>query len=156
KDGTNNLRAGTDRLDRSVWVSGSGSGAAASEGSPGWMGDGTYLVARRIRIHIEGWDRNSLGGQEATSGRRRQRGAPLGRVHEHDAIDLKAKGDDGQPLVPTDAHVRLANQEANDRFILRRGYSFTDGIDPRTGQLDAGLFFLAFQVDPRQQFVPLQ
>jgi deferrochelatase/peroxidase EfeB len=52
--------------------------------------------------------------------------------------------------------VRLANQDANDIFLLRRGYSFTDGIDRRTGQLDAGLFFLAFQRDPRHQFVPLQ
>jgi deferrochelatase/peroxidase EfeB len=40
--------------------------------------------------------------------------------------------------------------------ILRRGYSFTDGMDARTGQLDAGLFFIAFQRDPRAQFVPLQ
>ena len=37
--------------------------------------------------------------------------------------------------------------------ILRRGYSFTDGIDPATGQLDAGLFFIAFQRDPHAQFV---
>ena len=33
--------------------------------------------------------------------------------------------------------------------ILRRGYSFTDGLDDRLGQLDAGLFFIAFQRDPR-------
>jgi deferrochelatase/peroxidase EfeB len=41
-------------------------------------------------------------------------------------------------------------------FLLRRGYSFTDGIDPQTGQLDAGLFFLAYQRDPRRQFIPIQ
>jgi len=52
--------------------------------------------------------------------------------------------------------VRLANQAATGMFLLRRGYSFTDGIDPQTGQLDAGLFFLAFQRDPRRQFIPLQ
>ncbi|MGZ4619649.1 MAG: deferrochelatase/peroxidase EfeB, partial [Frankiaceae bacterium] len=40
--------------------------------------------------------------------------------------------------------------------ILRRGYSYTDGIDPATGQLDAGLVFLAYQKDPQTQFVPLQ
>ena len=40
--------------------------------------------------------------------------------------------------------------------ILRRGYSFTDGIDPVTGELDAGLFFICFQRDPREQFVPVQ
>ncbi len=39
--------------------------------------------------------------------------------------------------------------------ILRRSFSFTDGADER-GQLDASLFFVCFQRDPRKQFVPLQ
>jgi deferrochelatase/peroxidase EfeB len=39
---------------------------------------------------------------------------------------------------------------------LRRGYSFADGIDPATSELDAGLFFLAFQRDPHRQFAALQ
>ena len=30
------------------------------------------------------------------------------------------------------------------------------GIDRRTDQLDAGLFFIAYQRDPRTHFVPLQ
>lgn len=39
--------------------------------------------------------------------------------------------------------------------MLRRGYSFDDGF--RTdGQLGAGLFFQAFQVDRGQVFVPIQ
>ena len=40
--------------------------------------------------------------------------------------------------------------------ILRRGYSFSDGVDPATGELDAGLFFICYQRDPRKQFIPLQ
>ena len=40
--------------------------------------------------------------------------------------------------------------------LLRRGYSFADGIDPATSELDAGLFFLAFQRDPHRQFAALQ
>jgi deferrochelatase/peroxidase EfeB len=47
--------------------------------------------------------------------------------------------------------VRLAHGTA----LLRRGYSFTDGLDARLGQLDAGLFFLAYMNDPAA-FVPLQ
>jgi deferrochelatase/peroxidase EfeB len=39
--------------------------------------------------------------------------------------------------------------------ILRRGYSFTDGMDERLGELDAGLFFVSFQRDPAA-FVTLQ
>jgi deferrochelatase/peroxidase EfeB len=39
--------------------------------------------------------------------------------------------------------------------MLRRGYNFTDGSDG-LGRLDAGLFFMAYQRDPRTQFVPVQ
>jgi deferrochelatase/peroxidase EfeB len=148
KDGTNNLRAGEANVERHVWVS--------SADGPDWMVDGSYLVARRIRMHIEVWDRSSLEDQEQTIGRTKVEGAPIGARAEHDPIDLDAKDASGQPLVPADAHVRLANQRANAIFLLRRGYSFTDGIDPQTGQLDAGLFFLAYQRDPRTQFIPLQ
>jgi deferrochelatase/peroxidase EfeB len=40
-------------------------------------------------------------------------------------------------------------------MLLRRGYSFSDGLD-RLGQLDAGLFFICFQRDPLRQFVAIQ
>jgi deferrochelatase/peroxidase EfeB len=36
---------------------------------------------------------------------------------------------------------------------LREG---VDGIVPASGELDAGLFFIAYQKDPRKQFVVLQ
>ena len=39
--------------------------------------------------------------------------------------------------------------------LLRRGYNFVDGSDG-LGRLDAGLFFLAYQRDPRKQFIPIQ
>jgi deferrochelatase/peroxidase EfeB len=57
------------------------------------------------------------------------------------------------------AHVRdraLASPEHNGgTHILRRGYSFTDGIDPQAGTLLGGLFFIAFMKNP-SQFVKLQ
>ena len=146
KDGTNNIRAEDEEaMDRYVWV---------GEG-PEWMLGGTYLVARRIRMLIEIWDRSPLLEQEQTIGRHRASGAPLGKKDEFDPVDLKAKGPDGLPMIPTDSHVRLARKNPDER-ILRRGYSFTDGMDSKTGQLDAGLFFISFQRDPQKQFVPLQ
>ena len=64
---------------------------------------------------------------------------------------------DGQPTIPVDAHVRLASAQVNDgERILRRGYSFTDGVDESLGELEAGLFFIAFQRDPEKQFVAIQ
>ncbi|MEU1593532.1 iron uptake transporter deferrochelatase/peroxidase subunit [Streptomyces sp. NPDC005708] len=141
KDGTRNI-AGTetDRLKKFVWV-GEGDG-------PGWMAGGSYLVARRIRMNIETWDRTSLQEQEDVFGRDKGEGAPVGKAKEHDAPFLKA--------MKPDAHVRLAHPDANNGItILRRGYSFTDGTDG-LGRLDAGLFFLAYQRDVRNGFIPLQ
>jgi len=142
KDGTNNIKVEDEReLARHVWV--------GPRDEPGWMHDGTSLVARRIRMLIEVWDRASLSDQEATIGRHKNNGAPLGADHEFASVEVED--------LPTDAHVRLATPSLNRGLrILRRGYSFTDGMDTRLGQLDAGLFFICFQRDPRRQFVPLQ
>ncbi|CAA9505891.1 MAG: Ferrous iron transport peroxidase EfeB [uncultured Rubrobacteraceae bacterium] len=148
KDGTNNIRAEDGgAMDRYVWV--------PAEDEPSWMAGGTYLVARRIRMLIEVWDRVSLGEQEASIGRHKYSGAPIGEEDEFDAVDLEAKDETGEPLIAPDAHVRLARQSEQEK-ILRRGYSFTDGFDAERGQLDAGLFFVSFQRDPHRQFVPLQ
>ncbi|MEU2899511.1 iron uptake transporter deferrochelatase/peroxidase subunit [Streptomyces sp. NPDC001273] len=141
KDGTRNI-SGTerDRLEKFVWV--------RDKDGPGWMTGGSYLVARRIRMHIETWDRTSLREQEDIFGRDKGEGAPVGRAKEHDEPFLKA--------MKPDSHVRLAHPETNaGATILRRGYSFTDGTDG-LGRLDAGLFFLAYQRDPRTGFIPVQ
>ncbi|MEU7983977.1 iron uptake transporter deferrochelatase/peroxidase subunit [Streptosporangium canum] len=140
KDGTNNI-AGTDHkeLDEHVWVGDEG---------PEWMRGGSYLVARRIRMHIETWDRTSLKEQEDIFGRTKREGAPYGGTREHDPVVLDR--------MPIDSHVRLANPAAlGGATILRRGYSFTDGSDG-LGRLDAGLFFLAYQRDPEKGFIPIQ
>jgi deferrochelatase/peroxidase EfeB len=150
KDGTANLDpTDAQAMDSFVWVDGSG--------DQGWMRGGSYLVARRIRVHLEAWDRSTLGDQERTIGRSKVSGAPLGSTHERDPLDLRALDDFGEPLIPEDAHIRVAAPSTNHgAALLRRGYSFVDGIDPTTGELDAGLFFVCFQKDPRSQFVPIQ
>jgi deferrochelatase/peroxidase EfeB len=140
KDGTHNV-AGSDKSAQTkhVWVS-------DSDG-PDWLAGGSYLVARRIRMHIETWDRTSLGEQEQIFGRTKGEGAPLGKKHERDTPNFKAMKDD--------AHVRLAHPDNSGVTILRRGYSFTDGTDG-LGRLEAGLFFLAYMRDVRSGFIPLQ
>jgi deferrochelatase/peroxidase EfeB len=120
------------------------------------MVGGSYLVARRIRMTIETWDRTSLSEQEVIVGRGKGTGAPLGKSEEFDPIDFEAKGADGELKVAKDAHVRLAHPQFNNGAeLLRRGYNFVDGSDG-LGRLDAGLFFLAYQRDPRKQFIPIQ
>ena len=56
---------------------------------------------------------------------------------------------------PTATCVSRAPSTNGGAALLRRGYSFTDGLDDRLGQLDAGLFFLSFQRDP-EAFVRVQ
>ena len=59
--------------------------------------------------------------------------------------------------IDVNAHIRLASPEQNGGIrLLRRGYNYTDGQDPDTGKLAAGLFFIAFQRDPQAQFKVLQ
>ncbi|HEY7827917.1 MAG TPA: Dyp-type peroxidase, partial [Candidatus Limnocylindrales bacterium] len=149
-DGTNNVHGDNQATMASqIWV--------ANGDDPSWMVGGTYLVARRIRMRIETWDRSGLGDQEATIGRHKLSGAPLGASAERDPVDLNAAGSDGKPVIPVGAHIRLAAPETNGGIqLLRRGYSFTDGLASQTGQLDGGLFFICFQRDPRTGFVPVQ
>jgi deferrochelatase/peroxidase EfeB len=150
KDGTNNLKLEDDSLlAEQLWV--------GPNDQPDWMHGGTYMVSRRIRMLIEVWDRSNLMDQEQTFGRQKVSGAPIGGHDEFETLDFAATDAQGQPLIPEHAHIRLASPEQNKgAHMLRRGYSFTDGMDNATGQLDAGLFFICFQRDPRTQFIPIQ
>ena len=149
KDGTRNLRAeDTEAMQRFVWL-------GEGDDVP-WMTDGTYIVTRRIRMLIEIWDRSALLDQENTIGRQKYDGAPLGGTEEFQTPDFAARRN-GQPVIPADAHTRLAAPQKNHGAeILRRGYSFTDGVVEELGELDAGLFFICFQRNPKNQFEAIQ
>ena len=149
KDGTSNLDSTKEALTaEQVWVQ-PGDG-------PAWMAGGSYLVTRRIRMTVETWDRTSLREQEAVIGRTKTTGAPLSGGNEQSEPDLAAAGPAGGLAIAPDAHVRLAHPSRNGGAqLLRRGYNYVDGLD-RTGYLDAGLFFMAYQRDPRRQFTRIQ
>jgi deferrochelatase/peroxidase EfeB len=149
KDGTDNIKAEEGgAMEAFVWV-GRGEG-------PRWMAGGSYLVARRIRFRFPVWDNTSLEDQQRSVGRYKLSGAPLGAQREHDPVDLAAS-ERGEPVIPADAHIRLASPSYNDgQRILRRGYSYTEPAEAGGGQVDAGLFFICFQRDPRRQFIPMQ
>jgi deferrochelatase/peroxidase EfeB len=119
------------------------------------MTGGSYLVARKIAMLIETWDRVPLSEQQTIVGRDKGAGAPLSGGDEFTEPDFSAVDASGAKLVPETSHVRLAHPELNGGTrILRRGYNFVDGNND-LGRLDAGLFFLSFQRDPAQ-FVKLQ
>ncbi|MFC4301846.1 iron uptake transporter deferrochelatase/peroxidase subunit [Cohnella boryungensis] len=137
KDGTANaLHQSAEGYRDVVW-------AGASE--PEWMRGGTYMAYRKIRMLLEVWDRSSLADQEDTFGRYKESGAAYGKKGEFDTAD--------PAQMPIDAHVRLAKE--SKRLIHRRGYSYTDGVDQRTGNVNAGLLFVSFQRNPEEQLIPM-
>ena len=136
-------------MNQLIWVQ-------PGAGEPAWAVDGTYMVARTIRMHVEFWDRVGLLEQEQMIGRDRVTGAPLGGTNEYQdpAYNLDPKGD----RIPLDAHIRLANPRTAataDQRILRRGYNYHRGID-ESGDLDQGLMFIAFNQNPARQFATIQ
>lgn len=145
KDGTANLKASDEsRMRSNVW-------ASASDGAR-WMEGGTYQVFRRILVKLDVWDSSSLAKQQNTFGRYKTTGAPYGGTSEFDPVTSQ--------LLPPNSHVRLANPRkgrASERErILRRSFNFDDGYEPEEGRMEAGLAFIAYQRDPRRQFVPIQ
>lgn len=141
------------RPDDIVWVGAEG---------PVWMRGGSYMVVRRIRMALEHWDETDLEFQELTIGRHKYSGAPLGGKSEFDAMDLDAEDGEGNPVIPANAHIRLAAPASNGGAqILRRGYSYNDGVNVtaerwppwRSGlEYDVGLLFICYQRDHRTGF----
>jgi deferrochelatase/peroxidase EfeB len=152
KDGTQTPQD----IDKVVWVGDDG---------PSWMQGGSYMVVRRIRMALEHWDRTNVGFQEQTFGREKVSGAPLGLKDEFEPLGLDRTDKDENPIIPENAHVRLANAATNGGAeVLRRGYSYNDGVSftaerwpPwRQGmEYDAGLLFVCYQRDPRTGFIKI-
>ena len=150
KDGTNNIKA-----EDAAEMDGLRLGRRGDR--PAVDGGGTYLVSRRIRMSLESWDADYLADQQRVFGRFKDTGAPLTGHREFDPVNLAATRPAGQPVIPLDAHIRLATPVTN-HGIRRSCAAATRSptARPGTGQLDAGLFFIALQKDARTQFVPMQ
>jgi dye decolorizing peroxidase len=145
-DGTDNPVG--SRLELAIWVSGNV--------GPSWMAGGTYLVCRRIRMLLADWHKLAVPAREAVIGRRLDSGAPLSGGTEHSTPSFSALGADGRPIIARNAHLRLTHPATNaGSTMLRRGYSYDEGLRA-DGTAQAGLFFQAFQTDPRSVFVPIQ
>lgn len=148
KDGTANPDVKNNQLmDEQVWVQ-PGDG-------PNWLAGGSYLIVRKIQMHLEVWDRTNLKEQEMTFGRYRDSGAPLGQKGEFEKLDLNRKNENGEYAIPVHSHTRVAHGQGTEK-ILRRGYSYSNGLDAKTGSFDAGLLFISFQRSPNKQFIPIQ
>jgi len=112
---------GLRHSSRTTWILGSDDPAAA------WLHGGSYLVARRINMTIEIWDRQALREQERVVGRTKGDGAPLSGGTEFTQPDFTLTGAPGQPLIrrrlprPHRAfHAQQRNPDPAPRRQLRR------------------------------------
>jgi deferrochelatase/peroxidase EfeB len=144
KDGTNNLKIDdTAKMRSNVWV---------NEGDgPGWMTNGTYMVTRNLKVLVANFLIEPLDVQQYAFGRDKASGAPFGQKGEFAPV-IPSKE-------PPDSHIMVANPRkpgSEAERILRRGYTFVDGYDAQISNPTGGLFFIAFNRDPRRQFIPIQ
>ncbi|MFE4971020.1 iron uptake transporter deferrochelatase/peroxidase subunit [Kitasatospora sp. NPDC056651] len=151
-DGTNNPRPGDDNFNKVFY------GGGSNDPQP-WLGGGSFLVFRRIRMLLDNWEALPVDRQERVIGRRKSTGSPLSAAAdagERTRVDLAAQNSDGSLKIPADAHIRVAAPASNSgAAMLRRSFSYHDGL-LSDGSPDAGLLFLAYQADPREGFVPVQ
>ncbi len=150
RDGSANPDASDVALmDRVVWVQKDGD-------EPDWAANGSYMAVRIIRNFVERWDRTPLQEQEAIFGRRKDSGAPFDGNTETDVPDY-SRDPDGK-VTPFDSHIRLANPRdanAEQHLMLRRPFNYSNGVT-KSGQLDMGLLFIAFQADLEKGFITVQ
>ncbi len=150
RDGSANPDASDKKLmQQVVWVQ------KESE-EPDWAANGSYVAVRIIRNMVERWDRTPLQEQETIFGRRKDSGAPFDGKTETDVPDY-AKDKDGK-VTPMDSHIRLANPrdaKAHENLILRRPFNYSNGVT-KSGQLDMGLLFIAYQADLEKGFITVQ
>lgn len=149
------FREGSSNLDTSdatamtehVWVQ-------RGDDEPDWAVGGSYQAVRIIRMLIEFWATAALVRQEQIFGRHRDSGAPLGQLAETDVPSFV--DDPSDDTIPLRSHIRLANPRTpNIGRMLRRGFSYTNGVD-LNGNLDQGLLFLAYQRSFNQSFLAAQ
>lgn len=143
-DGTVNPVPGSEQFDAVVWT----------EGDPTWAAGGTVVVIRRIRMLLDEWDRMDMAAKELVIGRTLDTGAPLGGSSENEELRFDVLDENGLPVIPSNAHVRVAHAESDEEMILRRPYTYDVGFVD--GVQDVGLIFAAYTADPRKSFIPMQ
>jgi deferrochelatase/peroxidase EfeB len=136
-------------MNEIVWVQPQGD-------EPGWTAGGSYQAVRLIRNFVERWDRTPLQEQQSIVGREKASGAPFGGKTEADVP--RYSSDPEGKVTALDAHIRRANPrdgEAGKHLILRRPFNYSNGVS-KSGQLEMGLLFIAYQADLEQGFIAVQ
>ena len=139
-DGTSNLSR--EEREQVVPV------VAAQQNELEWCDGGTFLVFRKLREDVRAWEALAQNDQEASIGRRKVDGCPLGAPNGQDRESGESRAPDfrgANAEIAPDAHLRKTNPQMGSR-IFRRGWPYFDGFAP-DGRMLAGLLFLSFQRD---------
>ncbi|MDU0968653.1 MAG: Dyp-type peroxidase [Actinomycetaceae bacterium] len=150
KDGTNNIKAEepVSAHNEHLWIQ---PGDDAGDVFAG----GSYFCFRKIKQLMQAWDELSLERQERIVGRAKDTGAPLSGGTEFTPPDFFAHAHSGALAIRKDSHVYVTHPDHNlGARMLRRGYNYIEGLD-EFGQLNGGLFFIAFVRKPSRNFTPI-
>lgn len=108
----------------------------------GPLAGGTIAVIRRFSLDVDRFRTLDAAARDAVIGRKQRSGAPLSGGVRDDQVNLDAKADNGDLLIPVHAHARAAHPSfTGSRLMLRRSYSY------RTSDADRGVLFMSFQND---------
>lgn len=119
-----------DELAENVWI------------QDGPLAGGTICVTRRFALDTVRFRGLSGEGRDAVIGRHQATGVPLSGGKRSDPVNLTAKADNGELIVPAHAHARAAHPSfTGSKLMLRRSYGF------RASESDQGLLFISFQGD---------
>jgi dye decolorizing peroxidase len=119
-----------------------------------WAAGGSVLVLRRIRMLMDDWDILDRGAKEIVVGTSLETGAPLTGSKESDVADFNALDAQGLPVIPMNAHIRVAHAVTPEEMILRRPYNYN--VELADGSTDMGLIFAIYTKDPVKSFIPMQ
>ena len=110
--------------------------------SSGPLAGGTICTIRRFQLATARFADLPQSRRDDVIGRHQQSGAPLSGGSRDDQIDLTAKTDSGELIVPANAHARAAHPSyTGSPLMLRRSYSYRASHD------DHGHLFMSYQND---------
>lgn len=126
---------------------------------PQWALGGCVMVVRRINMHLDTWEILDRASREQAMGRKLDSGAPLTGEKEFDSPDFKAVDKYGLPVIDPMSHMARATMPTGhpEQRLRRRAYNFDEPVEPGSENTsNAGLVFVCFQKNPREQFEPIQ
>lgn len=123
---------GESEMNDNVWI------------NSGPLAGGTICVVRRFELDTRSFGALEPAAQDRVIGRERTSGDPLSGGTLRDQVDLLAKTETGDYVIPLDSHVRAAHPSfTGSDLMLRRSYGYSTRDE--SGLPQSGLVFICYQ-----------